>query len=122
MSIANYFTKLDSDLAYSYAIHLKPLISRTATKLCYGCQVNHPSQIQHDVCIMLDEDDKILHCLKDALLQMDERKVMKSFRRFASFDKCITSPTHIFEEAWRSRLWDDKDWCNLVVEKILSLS
>ena len=121
MSVANYFNTLDQDLALTYAIHLKPLISKVIHEECYGCQVDHPSQIQHNVCLMMEEEEQIRLCLKKALMRVNERKVLRLFRRFASFGKCLTSPTYIFEEAWRSKLWETDAWLNLVVQKILSL-
>ena len=58
MDIAQYFSELDNALAYSYAVHLRPLILKLVTERCHGCRIGHPSQIQHDVCVMMDEEEK----------------------------------------------------------------
>ena len=121
MSVANYFHKFEHDLALSYAIHLKPVIPSVACMLCYGCQVDHPSQKQHNVCLIMTEEERTLHCLKQALLQINENKVLRLFRRFASLEKHLLSFDYIFEVGWRIELWDDEAWCNLVCQKILSL-
>ena len=121
MSVANYFHKFEDDLALSYAIHLKPVIPSVARTLCYGCQVDHPSQKQHDVCLMMTGEERTLHCLKQALLQIEEIKVLRLFRRFASLEKHLLSFAYIFEVGWRTKLWHDEGWCDLVCQKILSL-
>ena len=46
---------------------LKQAVVQVVFQKCYGCQVDHPSQIQHDVCIMMDIDEQIHYCLADAL-------------------------------------------------------
>ena len=117
MSVANYFHKFEHDLARSYAIHLKRVIPSVARRLCYGCQVDHPSQKQHDVCLMMTEEERILHCLKAALLEIKEKKVLRLFRRFASLGICLHSFEYIFEVGWRKELWRDKSWCDLVCQK-----
>ena len=74
MNITQYFTELDNALAFSYAVHLRPLISKLVTERCHGCRIGHPSQIQHDVCVMMDEEEKIRYCMSEAILQADEKK------------------------------------------------
>ena len=43
----------------TYAVQLKPLIPKVAKTLCFGCKVDHPSQLHHDVCLMMGEEEKV---------------------------------------------------------------
>ena len=108
-------------LAKAYALHLKHVIPRVARNLCYGCEVDHPSQVQHNVCLMMTEEERIRHCLRTAVDQLNEKKVMGTFRRVMSFDTCLHHPAYAFEEAWRSQLWEDDVWVDNVVEELLQL-
>ena len=38
-------------LRWSYALRMRPTISEIVHKKCQGCFYDHPSQVQHDVCI-----------------------------------------------------------------------
>ena len=40
-------------------------------QICYGCQVDHPSQIQHGVCLMMDEAERVEYYLNEALKLVD---------------------------------------------------
>ena len=41
------------------AIALWKEINKLCFKMCYGCSVDHPSQIQHDLCIMATDDERL---------------------------------------------------------------
>ena len=38
---------------WSYALHLKSIMSTVVKKYCNGCYSDHPSETEHDVCMML---------------------------------------------------------------------
>lgn len=119
MNITQYFSELDNGLAFSYAVHLRPLISKLVTERCHGCRIDHPSQIQHDVCVMMDEEEKIRYCMSEAILQADEKKIINLFRRYTG---TTNTPSYVFEINCQNSLWSDAKWRNLVVEKIVYLN
>ena len=121
MSAEPYFHELERALAQAYAVYLKRVIPDVAKELCYGCQVNHPSQVQHDVCLMMDDEERIDYCLEMAMTLLNESKVLKLFRRVSSLDKCFLEPTYIYEKEWRSQLWKDDEWRKMVRQEILNL-
>ena len=54
-------------LVKSYARLAEREIDHVVRSLCYGCSVDHPSQIQHDVCCMMEPEEQIQFCLPRAL-------------------------------------------------------
>ena len=50
-------------LVRAYASNLKPYMDTAIESLCYGCAVDHPSQIQHDVCVMMEKEQRTQHCI-----------------------------------------------------------
>ena len=120
MAVASYFDELDRALAQAYAVHLRAIIPSVARTLCYGCSVGHPSQLQHDVCLMMDTEERILHCLSEAIQLVDENKILNLFKRITNFDKQSAKPIYIFDEVWRQQMWT-YEWRNLVCQEILHL-
>lgn len=45
---------------------------------CFGCSVNHPSQDQHDLCLMSGVGMQIFRCYKEALVRIPGRKLMET--------------------------------------------
>ena len=119
MSVAQYFHELDRGIAQAYAVHLKKVIPDVATELCYGCQVDHPSQIQHDVCLMMDEEERIEYCLEKARTLLNESKILRLFQRLFSFDKYDLD--YIYDKDWISQLWKNDEWRRMVCHEILNL-
>lgn len=50
-----------------YAEVLKPRMTDAVKLTCYGCRENRPSQHEHDVCLMMDDDMKTEYCWHKAL-------------------------------------------------------
>lgn len=46
-------------LKESYAEVMHPMIMTMIKERCFGCQVDHPSQVQHDICTMTEYEDQI---------------------------------------------------------------
>ena len=44
---------------YDILDELWSLVSRLSGSACYGCAVDHPSQLQHDWCLLATTNDKI---------------------------------------------------------------
>lgn len=50
-------------------------LDNSISRMCYGCIHNHPSQTQHDVCLMMDRQEQIDYVLQDALKHVCEMKI-----------------------------------------------
>ena len=46
-------------LVHFYAACLHKYIDRVAEKHCSGCKIGHPSQLQHDICLLMDWEEKV---------------------------------------------------------------
>ena len=108
-------------LIKSYALHLKPLIPKVAKSLCYGCEVDHPSQIQHDVCLMMETEERVRFCLREAADLVDDRKVMAAFQVMMNFSRALRHPAEVYVEEWRRQLWEEEAWCDRITAEIVAL-
>ena len=77
MKLINRHVILKHELLVCYAEELRCMIFEQIVKeLCYGCSVDHPSQIQHDVCLMMDTKRQIRLCLDIGLQRLNHEKVI----------------------------------------------
>ena len=120
MASLSHFSDFDLALAQSYAVHLRPIIPSVARNLCYGCVVNHPSQVQHDICILMNEEERILHCLSEALQLVDEKKILKLFKRITNFKSWNIKPAYVFYDTSLKNEWST-EWRALVCQEIIRL-
>ena len=106
-------------LLNAYAKHLKPLCLEAVTQLCHGCVIEHPSQDQHNVCL-LDEYDRLMHCWNDAYNRLDESKVSESITHDMDIMTvlCIHRYT-FFDLKWRRQLCKSLHWRELVVREMM---
>ena len=70
--------------------------------------MGHLSQLHHDVFLMMGEEEKVRYCLLEAVEVLDQKRVLKLFRCYISFGKCLHHLGYIFEDAWTSQLWEDE--------------
>ena len=61
-------------LVKTYAQNIEPLIEEVIHSLCHGCYDNHPSQKQHNVCLMMEDEERIAVCLDRYSKMIDEKK------------------------------------------------
>ena len=95
-------------LVNAYAEHIAPLIPVVAEEYCRGCQEDHPSQLHHDVCLLMEPEDCVTLCLGDAVSMLDEDKVMAVYHQ-RTMD-CCHKPDAYNKESWRMELWEDQAW------------
>ena len=62
-----------------YASAIANLIPRIAEENCFGCQNAHPSQIQHDKCMMMDVAELVSLFTNEATKLVDISLLMNSF-------------------------------------------
>ena len=121
MDVATYFNNIDRALMKAYAVNVNRLMPATIKQKCFGCNMGCDSQLDHDVCQMMDKGERFKYCLQDAVKHVDEKKVTAAFRRMIPMQNCLHHPSYIFTAAWRSQLWEDEEWCNGVVEELQKL-
>ena len=46
-------------LKWSYAIRLRVVMSSVTKKCCNGCHYDHPSQLEHDVCVLMPLEEQV---------------------------------------------------------------
>ncbi len=104
---------LRSLLEISYAQHLTNLIKDLASNDCFGCQVDHPSQTQHDICIMMDFSQQVEKYLEPALLLLDENSVIGTWFGYLGKVQPVVRYHEIspyLDTDWRWDTWIDDDW------------
>ena len=60
-----------------YTNALTDAIKVLITEKCHGCQIDHPSQLQHDVCLMMDVDEQVRTCMPEAMDKLDQLQVTR---------------------------------------------
>ena len=110
---------IDVALAEAFAEHLPPRIREIVRRRCYGCSINHPSQKNHDVCLMMDPEEQIRSCLDEALESVDIREVLVTFRANSNV---LVIPLYLESSYWWRRQFNDPCWKELVVSSIMRRS
>ncbi|XP_071822940.1 uncharacterized protein [Apostichopus japonicus] len=54
------------------------IIKQKCDDLCYGCSVDHPSQIEHDWCLMATDDERLAMFLDDSVRNLDIEHIFKT--------------------------------------------
>ncbi len=77
-------------------------IKALLTKKCFGCLIDHPSQMQHMTGCMTEWDEAVSHHLEEASKSVTVDKVMKSFIQIMAIlglptDDMVT-PTQVYVE------------------------
>ena len=114
-------TEYHVQLVKAYATHLEEHMDAVIPKVCFGCTVNHPSQTHHDVCLMMEEEERIKYCLKHCLDLVDEKAVMSDFSASLQFDRLLECPAIFFNRSFRRTLWDHSEWVENVVGQIIAI-
>ena len=63
-------------LKWSYVIRLRLVMNSVAKKYCNGCHYDHPSQLEHDVCVMMPFQEQVDKWFDEALQTVDEDAVI----------------------------------------------
>jgi len=73
---------------------LRIIDSFVIPKKCYGCRVDHPSQRQHDVCIMMTPKEQLDLCLDEGLELIRD---CLSQEKSSLVEKCLDDMTRCIE-------------------------
>ena len=109
-------------LVNAYAQHLVDLIPKVRERLCYGCQFNRPSQIDHDVCVMMSENEQIMHCLPHALKEVEVAEVLRSFANRLDVALLLRCPERMFKKWFQLYLHENEFFLEDVKKRIVYLT
>ncbi len=124
IEIINRKSYLRSLLELCYAQQLIPLIKDLASNDCTGCLIDHPSQEEHDRCIMMEFCDKVDMYLDSALDLLNENVVIcKWFEYLVRLEPPVRyheiSP--YLDTEWRWDVWMDDAWKTDMTMMLLEL-
>lgn len=104
-----------------YAYHMEHLIHKLSClmvqkmeevvpTLCYGCLIDHPSQVQHDLCLMAEKEEQFYRTFSPAWEKLDlhkeldhVKKLVKERMEFVCLRKrAVIKPKRRFEERHRA--------------------
>ena len=67
----------EQEVFNAYVKSLRNSLMKVVQDKCYGCQINHPSQKQHEICLFWTFDEQVDCFLEDALMRVDEAQVIE---------------------------------------------
>ena len=98
-----------------FAKHILKELPEIVKEKCFGCQVDHPSQLQHDVCLMMTKAEKIEVCFDTALARVNEVEVYVEFLDLFYYNSPDSKTPRLRE------IHDNEEWRNEVKEILLYL-
>ena len=79
MEDGNHFNRLlDEQFMFLFAKAVQNNIESVSRKLCRGCEVGHPSQIQHS-CIMYDTEEKLITHFSDIVDSINSETIVQQW-------------------------------------------
>ena len=104
---------LKSLLGICYARQLMPLIRQLASNDCTGCLIDHPSQKEHDICVMTEFPVLLEMYLDPALAILEENVVIGTwFEYLARLQPKVRyhEISEYLDTNWRWDIWINDDW------------
>ncbi len=97
----------EQHLVSCFAKHLADKITELIKKDCYGCQNDHPSQIQHDKCLMMNQEEKLDEYLDEAWSLIAEETVLHEWYKGLKDHSCppLTTREIYHIEALLAQSW-----------------
>ena len=92
-----------------YAKHVIKVLPEIIKEKCFGCVVDHPSQKHHNVCLMMEKDEKIEICMDDALQRINEEEIFNEFLDLFPREHTYTThdPSNFYDyEEWKGKVYD----------------
>ena len=96
-----------------YAELLLPTIIAIIKKRCHGCNVDHSSQLQHDICLMQPFAVSVHNYIDEALARITVFEINRIATNRASLMKVVDVPLQ--ESVWREK------WLPLTEARVLLL-
>ena len=106
-------------LIRAYAYKMEYILDDVAKKSCYGCEVDHPSQLQHDVCVMMDLYERVGYCLDRCVVEIDENEVMSNFTDSLDIREVLRCPSILYNVNHRQTFWGVQSWREDIIREII---
>ena len=68
---------VERELYNAYAKAVEKSLLDIVREECHGCQIDHPSQKQHDVCLFMTHDQQVDCFREDVLKRIDDVEVVE---------------------------------------------
>ena len=94
--VSKLFSDIEMEHIRVFAVEIYFLMPDIIKKTCNGCRINHPSQIEHDVCLMMTREEMVEHCFDEALCKIDINRSILLLKRLIP----INVDSYIFTEQW----------------------
>lgn len=72
---------------------------------CNGCIIDHPSQVQHDVCILMTEQERLDTCWPDLIAEIDHESVITEWLLNLPEDTDYEEIADFFNEDYLLKVW-----------------
>ncbi len=114
--------EIEKLLANAYAKEIASHLWEVTQKKCYGCIVDHPSQRHHDVCLMMEEEERIDVCFEDALRLVDHDRATTDWKKSIEHLNITGHEILKFDCIhWRETVWITDEWKKRMKKLILDL-
>ena len=97
-----------------YAREISKLYQETLYQECPGCQINHPSQSNHPLCLQEDLNLKLDCILTKISDKIDEDKITKLLKQKLRYSKKHEN-CKIFNIDWRKRQWHKSNFRDTLI-------
>ena len=84
-------------------------------KACNGCQIDHPSQLQHQCVMLEDDEERVRFCLDKALDMVDWKAVRTDMLQHMRTALILVHPCCYDDEEWLRNVWCDEEKKDVLV-------
>ena len=109
----------DAVMRELYVRRVAILIARLSTSACYGCIVDHPSQRQHDVCL-LQKETLVDRLFEEAVSSIQESDIVTDWRNILKL-VIVDLPEESERYAvlpWLFADWTSSSWIDDMKERV----
>ena len=109
----------DAVMRELYVRRVAKLIARLSTSACYGCIVDHPSQRQHDVCL-LQKETLVDRLFEDAVCSLKESDIVTDWQNILKH-VTVDLPDERERHAvlpWLYADWTSSNWIDDMKERV----
>ena len=96
------------------------VLDTAMTQLCNGCQIDHPSQHQHDCIMIEDRESRVFYGLRQALKMLNWNEVKQDFFHRVSMSQLLRCGSCFDDVNWWRNLWKEATWEELLIDCLLA--
>ena len=106
------------EMANVYQQLMRPLFKDTLYENCIACQIEDPSQLHHELCLMMDPKDQVNHIFWQLFAKVDEYQANeKCFDRIIK-DAVLTPINDRDVYLSKEKLYNDSEWIQLLKDNL----